>query len=295
MRTTIQKTSQFDRQAKAIFFAFVRYVRQPFLLDLHSRQYLETGRKLIKRCEKFLTFNRKRKEIIGWLWNSAIEKMLKSKTTKPELKKQLNEIPESIKNAVIHKWMRYMKHIYVCKVMLFRKSMMKTGFRNYDCLMCYKFGRETIKNIKMKYLDKLFKEITPGNFETQIASFVDSSQKGEYIKSIPPLLDPVLCKDIKNFDKVVESHLNWCKLLWKPTADISQCDVNGNALPIPADEEQARHHYRYLGRDDPQIMEFIPHESVIKKLIERAMQLNEDNVDILLNPYDKHVQSNTSN
>ena len=39
---------------------------------------------------------------------------------------------------------------------------------------------------------------------------------------------------------------------------------------MPDDIESAKRLYKELGMDEPHIMEFIPHESIIKKLIERA-------------------------
>ena len=177
--------------------------------------------------------------------------MLKSKTIKADYKKQLSEIPETIKNAVISKWCSYMKQIYMCKVMLFRKSMLKTGYPNLSCLIAYKYGRDTVKNIKMQYLTKLLEDLHEGNYEMKVENFVEHTQNGEYIKSIPPLLDPVLCKDLKSFDKAIEAHVKWCRQIWKPTTNISGADVYGEAIPIPEDEEQAKSMYRYLGRDDP--------------------------------------------
>lgn len=60
--------------------------------------------------------------------------------------------PQSVKDAVIFKWLRYMKQMYTSRVMAFRKTMMKIGYPDFESQYTYMVSVSTTKASKMKYL-----------------------------------------------------------------------------------------------------------------------------------------------
>lgn len=117
--------------------------------------------------------------------------------------------PQEVKDAIIKKWLRYQQQVHTCKVMIYRKTMMINGYPNPQCEFAYKAGKSNNNQSKMKFSKRIFNEINEGNFQTKVGDFVDYCQGGKWVDEIPPLLDPALNKEFKNFDKVVEAHRKW--------------------------------------------------------------------------------------
>ena len=56
-----------------------------------------------------------------------------NKTVSLAMKKAITETPEKVKQAVIDKWLKYMKQIFSTKILMHRKTLNNLGFRNYEC------------------------------------------------------------------------------------------------------------------------------------------------------------------
>jgi hypothetical protein len=89
--------------------------------------------------------------------------------------------------------------------MTFRKSLLLMGFPDNDAFFAFKLKNIENRVSKVNYVNKIFEGMNEGNFTNKIVTFVNEVQK-KYIEDIPPLLDPVLCKDIKHYEKAVEAH-----------------------------------------------------------------------------------------
>lgn len=127
-----------------------------------------------------------------------------NKQVSQSLKKAIEHIPEVVKQAVIHKYLKYMKMIFMSKVMVYRKTIHRLGFKDFECMYAYKRGRQLGVTQKMRSLVYFFK-FNEFNIENKIEQFLAKTYH-DFVKEIPPLLDPVLCKDLKTYDKAITAH-----------------------------------------------------------------------------------------
>lgn len=118
-----------------------------------------------------------------------------------------------MKRAVINKWLKFMKQIFTTKVLLFRKTINAVGFRDRDCLTCFKQGVATGFLEKQKLMNRFFDTANKDNYENKIEFFVSQCQE-DYIKELPPLLNPEFCREIKMFEKALAAHKQWCTKTW---------------------------------------------------------------------------------
>jgi hypothetical protein len=106
------------------------------------------------------------------------------------------------------------------KIMVFRKSMHLMGFADKECFLTFKIKSLENRISKMRYVGNIFEDINEGNYTTKVINFVTEVQK-KYVEELPPLLDPVICKDIKHYEKAVDAHRQWCMKEWLPNCDNS--------------------------------------------------------------------------
>lgn len=66
----------------------------------------------------------------------------KSKGSKESVSKAMQTLiestPQSVKEAVIYKWLRYQKHVFLTRVMIFRKTLLLWGFPDKECYLTFK-------------------------------------------------------------------------------------------------------------------------------------------------------------
>ena len=117
--------------------------------------------------------------------------------------------------------------------MVFRKSLHLMGYADQECFLTYKVKAMENRISKMRYVSKIFEGLNEGNYTTKVVNFVTEVQK-KYIEELPPLLDPVLCKDVKHYEKAIDAHRHWCGKEWLPVCENSSLPVDGKSfIEIP--------------------------------------------------------------
>ena len=232
-----------------------------------------------------------------WLWKDREQELLVAKTKKDAVPKQvqtlIKTLDPAVRDAVIHKYMRYMDQVFLSKAMLYRKSMMINGYPSNEQYTIYKTCCGASIATKMRYLKKIFSQINEGNHQSLTANYVKIAQEN-YIEDVPPLLDPDLCKDLTNFDQVIDAHRVWCTKMWLPNLDkdvlTNNYKVDGTTYwNLPKEENDLNALYRRLGLYTPQVMEFVPSPALLRKMIIRATQIDPVMIDLVLNPRDLHL------
>ena len=59
------------------------------------------------------------------------------------------------------------------------------------------------------------------------------------------------------------------------------------SVRVPEDQDDQLKLYKNLANDFPFIMDFLPENKLMRKLIERATQIDAEKIDSVLNPFDK--------
>lgn len=183
-----------------------------------------------RRLKTHFSLQKRRMAVLDLLWVEEEVKILKKKAAKSsatgKLQVAIRSMPTTVKNAVLTKWLQYMNHLYMSRLMLFRRIIHRLNSADPLSVMIY-FNKEYVKQkqLKTKHLSHMFNTTEPGNLAENSLLFNDSMGKDKReIEEIPPLLDPVLCKDIKNFAKTIELHLTWLEKDWSvstPSGDIT--------------------------------------------------------------------------
>jgi hypothetical protein len=100
--------------------------------------------------------------------------MLKKKSDKggkdnisEALKTLIRTTPQQVKEAVLHKWLKYQQMIYLSKVMMYRRAIHKIGFPNRDSHICYLMEYQEKKEKFDRQIDFLLKTTNAEEFNWQ--------------------------------------------------------------------------------------------------------------------------------
>lgn len=133
--------------------------------------------------------------------------------------------------------------------MIFRKTIHNLGFLNPDCQHIFKLNYKLHRQKASKEFEKLFNGASISNIATQALLFCDmEGTVRKQIDELPPLLDPILFKDLKHLEKAVEQHRAWCSREWAVKTRNSKLEIN-NSYPLIAlkeDNESIKNLYRML-------------------------------------------------
>lgn len=64
----------------------------------------------------------------------------------------IKNLDPAVRDAVIHKYLRYMDQIFISKCMLYRKSLMRNGFPSMQHYQIYKMCIASSLSTKMKLI-----------------------------------------------------------------------------------------------------------------------------------------------
>jgi hypothetical protein len=73
------------------------------------------------------------------------------------LKTLIRTTPQQVKEAVLHKWLKYQQMIYLSKVMMYRRAIHKIGFPNRDSHICFLLEYQEKKEKFDRQIDVLFR------------------------------------------------------------------------------------------------------------------------------------------
>lgn len=85
-------------------------------------------------------------------------------------------------------------------------------------------------------MSSVFSLTDPGQLSSVIPTINESmgKEKREF-EELPPLLDPILCKDLKNLAKTVEMHKDWLEKEWSIPSTAVKADITSKTvIPTPA-------------------------------------------------------------
>lgn len=179
-----------------------------------------------------------------------------------------------MRDAIIHKWMRYCKQVFLSKVMIIRKAFLQL---NPD-RVCYNIFWQEVKikrvTLSLKYNEfdskmKSQKSLTEYFHQISREEAFKDGDKG--ITELPPLLDPDL-----SADRAKEMNVKWCEIVWKPECQHSGLYLDGTVrakLPPINGGDFLKLFYRNFARDMPVHMEFIPRPELMRQMIKRAQQI----------------------
>lgn len=136
-KTLMQKRLSSDREAKTLINFFLKATLPRNTLKMAGNRYMVKVSQIQKRWKLHRKRMVQRHKFMRKMWEEEEERIKNSPAVKGTaaytFREKVKAIPDSVKDAVIHKWLRYMKHIYIAKIMSIRSGLNLLGFKNQCC------------------------------------------------------------------------------------------------------------------------------------------------------------------